>query len=828
MTLAANDVVKMASGSINFNGGHLVATAGGAVFTSAKDTTYDTPRNVAVTCPSSVATTCNPAAGDWTSINLASGTNSLGITKQADASISGASFRYGSTPLSHNSTSTALPRNVGLAVSGSTFEFNQAYAISVGYNAKATVTTSRFTNNGGTYYYAINSSGTTAVDCSLIHSNGQGLYSGGAGTSITGTDLSGNTGTNRYDLYATVATPAQANWWGQATGPATGQVSGTGADTTNFLLSQAPTVDILLTSNNTVAGKFGPGIMTVTLTFSRLMDTTIQPAVNFTPGNHPVTGAWQADGKTWIGTYTINASSASPGTNTLNVSGARSCVPEDVTNLMVGNSKTFIVDLGTVFYFAEGYTGAGFVETLYLLTPNGGGTANIDYYTPSAHTTASVTLVQGVVKKVDVNLAVPPASEVSVKVTLPVPGVVERELNFKFGNWYGSTNIVGVLEPNKEWNFAEGSTLDIFDEYLTLLNANSSPTTVNITYFTDRGDHPGKVLTLPANSRTTVEVFKGDLVTNIAECRPNGAGASCGVGRGIGGVSAQVKSQTLPIIVERPFYVNNFSFGLPGNIRDGHDAFGATIPGKLWYFAEGTTQDGFKEYLTIQNATSSPTIVDLKYFTDNPAIHPVKTFTVPANSRVTVEVFSGNTADNPACSAGANGTCGVGPNIPGVSVQVVSRDQPIVAERPMYMYLNFGTGPVAGAHNVVGAAGVSQLFGFAHATTEAGQNQYLTLQNPGTTAASVTAKYYTGTSIVTKTFTVAAGSRVTVELFKGNLLDNPSCSPTGTGCGLGVGVTLFGIVLQSDKPILVEKPTYSSNQGTYGATDTLAYLSPGF
>jgi hypothetical protein len=92
----------------------------------------------------------------------------------------------------------------------------------------------------------------------------------------------------------------------------------------------------------------------------------------------------------------------------------------------------------------------------------------------------------------------------------------------------------------------------------------------------------------------------------------------------------------------------------------------------------------------------------------------------------------------------------------------------------------------------------------------------------------VTAKYYTGGATpITKTFAVTAGSRVTVELFRGDTT-SAACSPTGTGCGPGAGVALFGIVLQSDKPVLVEKPTYSSNSGTYGATDTLAYLSPGF
>ena len=44
--------------------------------------------------------------------------------------------------------------------------------------------------------------------------------------------------------------------------------------------------------------------------------------------------------------------------------------------------------------------------------------------------------------------------------------------------------------------------------------------------------------------------------------------------------------------------------------------------------------------------------------------------------------------------------------------------------------------------------------------------------------------------------------------------------------GAGPGFEPLGIVLSSDLAVLVEKPTYSSNASTYGATDTVAY-SPG-
>jgi virginiamycin B lyase len=487
----------------------------------------------------------------------------------------------------------------------------------------------------------------------------------------------------------------------------------------------------------------------------------------------------------------------------------------------------------TTFYFAEGYTGSGFTETLSLLMPNQSGTATIDYYLEGgAQKSVMTPLTAGKVTVVDVNATAGANHQVSARVTLPGPGVAERVLHFNTGSWFGSTDQVGVTAPSTEWNFAEGSTLasgpgkPIFSEYLTLQNPNNSVVPVALNYFTDTGLTPVKFLSLAANSRTTVEVFNGDTGFTMS-CVPNGMGANCGVGLGIGGVSVQVKSNSLPIIAERPFYVNNFSFG-DGPIKDGHDAFGATAPSKLWYFAEGTTIAKFKEYLTIQNATPSPTTVDLKYFTDNAAVHPVKTLVVPASSRVTVEVFSGNTTDNPSCSAGTTQTCGVGPGIGGVSVQVVSRDQPIVAERPMYMYFDFGTGPVAGAHVVVGATGLGKLFGFAAASTLAGENDYLTIQNPGAMPAPVTITYYANSGPVQKSFTVPANSRVTVEVFRGDLTNNPSCSPAAGTCGVGANVSPLGIVISAQQPILVEKPTYNSTSSGYGATDTLGYSPPNF
>jgi hypothetical protein len=506
----------------------------------------------------------------------------------------------------------------------------------------------------------------------------------------------------------------------------------------------------------------------------------------------------------------------------------------------------------TTFYFAEGTTRSGFTEFLSLLMPNDSGTATIDYYFAdgSASTTQSVGMAAGHVATVDVNAFVGANKDVSARVTLPGVGVAERTMHFNIGAWHGSHDKVGVNSAAFVWSFAEGSTLSVFSEYLTLQNPSPFAAHLNLNYITDTGATVTKSLVVAAGSRTTVEVFNGSM-TAASPCTPNGVGASCGVGRGFGGVSVQVISTpyciivnpiggcflfaAMPIIAERPMYVNNFGFSFPsGTIADGDVAFGATSAAGDWKFAEGTTLPGFREYLTLQNSNAAAATVGLTYLLSTGITPPVKTLTIPANTRVTVEVWNGDTTTG-TCHTGAGGNCGVGSGIGGVSVNVHS-DQPIVAERPTYIMQDFGTGTVAGAHDVVGALGLGQLFGFSAGSTSAGENDYLTIQNPQTSAVNVTVTYYGfycptlclpsfAWFKATKTLSVAANSRQTVEIASGDHTDVNGCVPNGPGanCGVGAGTSPLGVTVSADQPVLVERPTYNSTAGAYGATDTLGF-----
>jgi hypothetical protein len=378
---------------------------------------------------------------------------------------------------------------------------------------------------------------------------------------------------------------------------------------------------------------------------------------------------------------------------------------------------------------------------------------------------------------------------------------------------------VGVTQPATEWDFAEGSTLSFFSEYLTLENPNSSAVPLTLHYVTNTGLTPTKTITLPANSRTTVQVFSGAPADGSCTISA-GSTADCGIGSGFSGVSVKLVSQGLPIIAERPFYVNGHDFG-SGPIHDGHDAFGANGPAMQWNFAEGTTLPGFNEYLTLQNANAMASTVDLHYYNQLGA-QATKMVTLPAQTRTTIQVFSGAFSDS-SCAVvnGAGVGCGVGPGIDGVAVQVNVRpgNPPIVVERPLYMVHDFGTGPVAGAEDVVGATQLAQQFGFAWASTQPGDNDFLTIENPNPVPATITIRYFGPTGPIGTAFSFAMGAHLRKTINIGD--------PTTLG-GVGPGQAKVGIILSASQPVQVEKPTYSSNALTYGATDTGGYSPNSF
>jgi hypothetical protein len=311
------------------------------------------------------------------------------------------------------------------------------------------------------------------------------------------------------------------------------------------------------------------------------------------------------------------------------------------------------------FYFAEGYTGAGFEEWLCLANPHdyevsapvtyyfGEGLAPLDrdYDLPANSRTT-----------LNVNAEVGEGKNVSIHVHAADPIVAERPMYFDYrGAWTGGHDVIGIGSPQATFYFAEGYTGAGFEEWLCLMNPGAA-TSADVTYIFQDGATPPRTVThpLPADSRTTVNV-------NL----------EAGTDRNL---SVVVEADD-PIVAERPMYFN-YRYAWTG----GHDVIGATSLNTDFYFAEGYTGAGFEEWLCLMNPgdTESDTQV-IYYYGDGT---PAKTVahTLPAHSRVTVYV---------------NDEAGAGKN---VSMWVWS-EKGIVAERPIYFDYR---GAWTGGHDVIG------------------------------------------------------------------------------------------------------------------------------
>jgi streptogramin lyase len=206
---------------------------------------------------------------------------------------------------------------------------------------------------------------------------------------------------------------------------------------------------------------------------------------------------------------------------------------------------------------------------------------------------------------------------------------------------------------------------------------------------------------------------------------------------------------------------------------------------KTWYFAEGRVGAGFQEYLTLGNpdpANSCQVNIQYLYTPDGGSAKTKNVpITVPAASRHTESVngdLSISPTQTPAASLAAIVTVGAG------------ACNGIVAERPMY-YQWHG---IDSGSDVLGLTHTGTTWNFGDIPTGGGYSSFITILNPGATAANVTATYYAGGNLVkSQNLQVAAGTRGTI-------------SPNGFGLPQHVAA-----VITSDQPVVVERPAYFSN-----------------
>ena len=319
------------------------------------------------------------------------------------------------------------------------------------------------------------------------------------------------------------------------------------------------------------------------------------------------------------------------------------------------------------WYFAEGYTGAGFDEWICVLNP-GDAAADLTF--------RFQTQEEG--EKVVTGFSVPARSRQSFKAndlleggsyqtslalesTQPV--VAERPMYFNYQGtggwgWTGGHCVMGASELASEYYFAEGTTRSGFEEWLTIQNPGLDEINVHATYFLGSGAPVDMDYPVPPARRSTIYV-------------PLQVGTDQDV-------SVRLTSTQL-FLAERPMYFSYQGMEAWG-WTGGHCVIGATASANDWFFAEGYTGSGFEEWLCVQNPGTIDATLNVTYYPEQGADPVVREHTVAANSRYTIPVNVDAGADISISTA-------------------VSASQPVICERPMYFNYN---GVWNGGHDVLG------------------------------------------------------------------------------------------------------------------------------
>ncbi len=362
-----------------------------------------------------------------------------------------------------------------------------------------------------------------------------------------------------------------------------------------------------------------------------------------------------------------------------------------------------------------------------------------------------------------------PESSVSAKVSSDLPIIAERAMYFNYkGAWNGGTDSVGATSPENDWYFAEGTTRNNFDSYLTLQNPSGNTVMAALDYMIEGEGLKKASVNLAPNSRTTVN-----------------AGSQIG-----GGKDFSVKvSCSQKIVVERPVY-----FNYQGRWTGGSDVLGINKPSNTFYFAEGATYHNFEEWLCLQNPNSFDISVSANYMMTGGATAQ-KTYVVPANQRKTVSVNAEVGRDKEVSVA-------------------LSSENGFVAERPMYFDYSGKKGlSYTGGHDVIGETKAATEFNFAEGYTGPGFDEWLCIQNPNEVPVHVGITYCPENAAPKNTFhTVGPKSRYTIMVNE------------DAGENLSLSAKVF-----ADAPVIVERPMYFNYKGNgywTGGHDVVGVAGP--
>lgn len=348
------------------------------------------------------------------------------------------------------------------------------------------------------------------------------------------------------------------------------------------------------------------------------------------------------------------------------------------------------------FYFANVPSSVNYTSYLTILNPNATaanvsvaysvGGAKVGQQSLQVLANSRGTIAPGA-------LALPTYS--AAVITSDQPIMVERPsyfIGFQVNGvtFSGAYDIVGTPALASDWLFAEGYTSTTTNEYLTIANVDpAAPTTaaaVTITLKSKTGVTASFPVSVPASGQY---IWPVNTNNTFAGSSPE--------------VSAEITSTGAKIVVQREMYFT-YSHTLPnGRVTTGNgatDVIGQVGPAahSAYTFAEGYSNTGYNQWLTIQNPTANPETIYLTLVNGSAGVYNTN-FTVGPNSRYTQDI-SAMVQSTTIFNAGTNSAT----NSVSMTVQTLNGAF-FTAERPMYWNTAGGPFVTQGGTDIVGYTG---------------------------------------------------------------------------------------------------------------------------
>jgi hypothetical protein len=342
-----------------------------------------------------------------------------------------------------------------------------------------------------------------------------------------------------------------------------------------------------------------------------------------------------------------------------------------------GSDVVGITHTGTTFYFADlavggQIAGGSYASFLPILNPGSSAAIVTAHYFANGQQVGMQQLTvapgsRGTIFPVNASSALP--ARVAVTITSTQPVVIERPTYFSninggnAGTVSGAADVVGVQNLSNDWLFAEGYTGGQFQENFVLANLDPGGTLANVTINLEYTGGTRRSYNIKINPQSQVT---WDVNTNALYPTSQS-------------VSAEITSTGANIVVEREMF---FKYNHVGNGRKliatgGTDVIGQPGPAtkSSYSFAEGYTNVGYDEWLTMQNPSANPESIAITLANARGTIYTFSV-TVVSHSRYTVDIVGVVIQHLYHNGDGYNGY--------EVSMAVQSSNGPFVVERPMY------------------------------------------------------------------------------------------------------------------------------------------------